>query len=141
MNLACPHCRGALSVDPSQAGSTTACPRCGGKFHVPLPVAHLGGDSISSPIAHDTEYAAFVSKRIPAGIFGILLGCLGIHKFILRFNTAGCIMLAVSFFGVCLFCIPTLLMMLFGIVEGIIYFVTTDDAFYRRYAIEKREWL
>src|SRR3954453_874129 len=36
------------------------------------------------------------STKIPAGICGILLGSLGIHKFILGYNGAGVIMLVIS---------------------------------------------
>lgn len=36
------------------------------------------------------------SKKTTAGICGILIGALGIHKFILGYNTEGIIMLLVS---------------------------------------------
>ena len=36
------------------------------------------------------------SKRIIAGILGILLGSLGVHKFVLGYTTQGIIMLAIT---------------------------------------------
>lgn len=78
-------------------------------------------------------------QKIAAGICGILLGTLGVHKFILGLNTSGAIMLAVSIFGVCLY-IPLLGMMTVGIIEGIIYLSKSDEDFYQTYAIQKKEW-
>ena len=88
----------------------------------------------------------FAGKKIAAGICGILLGGFGVHKFILGFNTAGAIMLAVSllcFFGGCLLVVPiigTVAMQVIGLIEGIIYLTKTDAEFYQTYAVEKKEW-
>ena len=59
-HVAFPHCGADLTVEPSQAGH-------------------------SDPM----EVQAFASKKIAAGICGILLGGLGVNKFILEFNPAG----------------------------------------------------
>ena len=77
------------------------------------------------------------SKRIPAGICGILLGFLGIHKFILGFNTSGLIMLLVTLLT-CGF--GGVVMSLVGLVEGIIYLTKSEEEFYQRYIVEKIEW-
>lgn len=89
-----------------------------------------------------SEYA---SKKIAAGICGILIGGLGIHKFILGFNNAGIIMLAVSVAGLIGSCFifpvfATMAMGVIGLIEGIIYLTKTDEEFYQTYAIEKKEW-
>ena len=87
----------------------------------------------------------FSQKKLVAGICGIIIGWLGIHKFILGFNTAGIIMISVSVVGIigsCLF-VPifaTMAMGIIGLVEGIIYLTKTDEDFYQTYAIEKKEW-
>ena len=42
------------------------------------------------------------SKRVIAGILGILLGSLGIHKFVLGYTNQGLILLAITILGPCL---------------------------------------
>jgi len=77
------------------------------------------------------------SKRIIAGILGILLGFLGVHKFILGYTTQGIIMLAVTLvtcgFGAGL-------TGLIGLIEGIIYLTKTDEEFIEMYQTNKKEW-
>ena len=76
-------------------------------------------------------------KKITAGILGILLGGLGIHKFYLGYSKAGTIMLLVSLLT-CGICYP--LMHLFGLIEGIIYLTKTDEQFVATYVNNKKEW-
>jgi TM2 domain-containing membrane protein YozV len=81
------------------------------------------------------------NKKLAAGICGILLNCLGIHKFILGMNTAGVIMLVVSVVGACLTAgIGTVVMTVIGIVEGVIYLTKSDEEFYQTYMVQKKEW-
>jgi len=139
MNVNCPHCQVRLSIHPSQAGSVVACPICAGKFQIPIPTASSG---YGSPYAHhfvSPEVQAFASKKIAAGICGILLGALGVHKFVLGLNTSGAIMLALSIFGACLY-IPIIAMATIGMIEGIIYLTKSDEDFFQTYAIQKKEW-
>jgi TM2 domain-containing membrane protein YozV len=79
----------------------------------------------------------FAGKKIAAGICGILLGCLGIHKFILGLTTPGIIMLLVTVLTCGFGGIP---MGIIGLVEGIIYLTKSDEDFYRLYAVEKKGW-
>ena len=76
-------------------------------------------------------------KKIPAGICGILLGSLGIHKFILGYTKEGVIMLLVSLltlgFG-------AWVMGLIGLIEGIIYLTKSDDEFISTYQSGKKGW-
>jgi len=49
------------------------------------------------------------SKKAAAGVLGILLGALGIHKFVLGYQLAGIIMLGVTIVGSVItacFCLP-----------------------------------
>lgn len=79
----------------------------------------------------------FAGKKIAAGICGILLGSLGIHKFILGLNKPAIIMLLVTL----LTCgIGYFVMLIVGIVEGIIYLTKSDEEFYQLYAVQKKEW-
>jgi len=133
MTVGCPHCGHVSAVDPSQAGSILACPNCGGKFQVPIPTAQ-------------NEVQIFTNKKIAAGICGIIFGGLGIHKFILGFNTAGAIMLGVylcgAFLGACLVfpLLAPIAMQVIGVVEGILYLTKSDQEFYQSYSVERREW-
>jgi TM2 domain-containing membrane protein YozV len=70
-------------------------------------------------------------------VCGILLGGLGIHKFILGFNTAGLITLLTTI-ATC--GIAAGIFHIIGIVEGILYLTKTDEEFYRVYIVGRREW-
>jgi len=80
---------------------------------------------------------AGAEKKIVAGIFGILLGALGIHKFILGYTKAGVIMLLVS---VLTFGIAAFVMGVIGLIEGILYLTKSDDEFVATYITGKKEW-
>ena len=81
--------------------------------------------------------AAQASNKIAAGICGILLGSLGIHKFILGYSGAGLIMLLVTLLT-CGLAWP--IMHLIGLIEGIIYLTKTDEEFVRVYVDGRKEW-
>jgi TM2 domain-containing membrane protein YozV len=82
------------------------------------------------------EVKSFASKKVAAGICAILLGHLGIHKFILGLTTPGIIMLLLT-----VTCIGYPVMHILGIIEGIIYLTKSDEDFYQLYAVEKKGWL
>lgn len=87
------------------------------------------------------EIEAFAGKKIAAGVCGILLGWLGIHKFILGFNTEGIIMLVVSLvLGFCTLSGAAWVMWVIGIIEGVLYLTKTDEEFYEVYGVQKRGW-
>lgn len=82
-------------------------------------------------------YAARASAKIPAGICGILLGSLGVHKFIMGYTGAGLVMLLVTV----LTCgIGAGVMHLIGLIEGIIYLCKPDEEFVRVYVEGRKEW-
>ena len=91
--------------------------------------------------APNPHYAALPtdvsSKKIAAGILGILLGSLGIHKFVLGFTGAGLVMLLVSVLSLG---ILGFIMGIIGIIEGIVYLTRNDEEFYRTYMVEKKAW-
>jgi len=77
------------------------------------------------------------SKKVPAGVCGILLGALGVHKFILGYTTEGIIMLAVTL----LTCgLGGSVMGIIGLVEGILYLTKTDEEFVQTYVESKKGW-
>jgi TM2 domain-containing membrane protein YozV len=108
-------------------------PEFASDFRIPPPAI---GASYSNPRA---------SNKIAAGICGILLGSLGVHKFILGYTSAGLIMLLVSLLAPILTCftvgfVATSVMWIIGIIEGIIYLTKPDDEFVRLYVDGRREW-
>ena len=77
------------------------------------------------------------NKKLIAGILAIVLGPLGIHKFILGYQKEGVIMLLVSI----LTCgIGAAIMGLIGLIEGIIYLTKTDEEFYEIYQVNQKTW-
>jgi TM2 domain-containing membrane protein YozV len=89
---------------------------------------------ITSPLAN---ISAKASNKIAAGICGILLGSLGIHKFLLGYSGAGIIMLLVTL----LTCgVGGIVMHVIGLIEGIIYLTKPDEEFVRTYVDGRKEW-
>lgn len=84
-----------------------------------------------------SEYNDGASKKIAAGICGILLGALGVHKFILGYTTEGLIMLGVSVLT-CGF--GAAVMGIIGLIEGIIYLAMPDNQFVNTYIVSKKGW-
>ena len=85
-----------------------------------------------------TDWKAMgADKKMVAGILAILLGSLGVHKFILGYTTEGVIMLLVSILSCgILAVIPSVI----GIVEGIMYLTKSDEEFVRTYIQSKKGW-
>ena len=79
-------------------------------------------------------------KKVVAGICGILLGSLGIHKFLLGYTKEGVIMLCVSIFGSLLLGLGPLIMWVIGLVEGIMYLTKSDEDFVSTYVTNKKGW-
>lgn len=76
-------------------------------------------------------------NKVVAGVLGILLGGLGIHKFYLGYTTEGAIMLAGNLLWVVgMGWLPNVI----GIVEGIIYLTKTDEEFEQVYVRGRKPW-
>ena len=80
------------------------------------------------------------SKRVSAGVLGILLGALGIHKFVLGYSKSGIIMLLVSIIGSVFFFLGPIIMGIIGFIEGIIYLTKSDSEFHNTYVTNKKDW-
>ncbi len=88
-----------------------------------------------NPIPPDRTQAN--SKKMAAGICGILLGGFGVHKFVLGYSKEGLIMLLVTVLT-CGF--GALATGVIGIVEGIIYLTKSDAEFVQTYIENKKGW-
>ena len=73
------------------------------------------------------------NKKVVAGILAILVGSLGIHKFILGYTTEGIIQIVISI-------ITCGIAGIVPFIEGIIYLTKTDEEFYQTYQLNKRGW-
>lgn len=72
-------------------------------------------------------------KKVPAGILGILLGSLGVHKFYLGYTKEGIIQIVATV----LTCGAAGIL---GLIEGIIYLTKTDEDFVNTYINNQRGW-
>lgn len=73
------------------------------------------------------------SKRILCGIFGILFGGLGIHRFILGDVGGGVLRIVITV-------VTCGAGSLIGFIEGIIYLTKSDPDFVQTYQIGKKAW-
>lgn len=85
------------------------------------------------------------NKKMIAGILAILLGSLGIHKFVLGYQKEGLILLGASVIGYATLCIAIgafILMAtgIIGLIEGIVYLTKSDEEFYQTYQVNKKSW-
>ncbi len=93
---------------------------------------------VTPPVQHPPgPKPAGADKKIAAGICGILVGSLGIHKFILGYTGEGVTMLLISV----LTCgVGALVMWVIGVIEGIIYLTKSDEEFVQTYVVNKKGW-
>ena len=88
-------------------------------------------------MSKDDSGTVDASKKVPAGICAILLGSLGVHKFILGYTTPGIIMLLVSLLSCGMLSAVTGII---GLIEGIVYLTKSDEDFYETYVVNERPW-
>ena len=125
MTRYCTKC-GAVNDDMAQY-----CSNC----QAPLTPVSTGYQPMQSvdPGAMTDWKALGADKKITAGICAILVGWLGVHKFVLGYTTEGIIQLAL---GV----ISCGLTSIISIIEGIIYLTKSDEEFVRTYIQNKKGW-
>jgi TM2 domain-containing membrane protein YozV len=81
-----------------------------------------------------TDWKALgADKKMVAGILGILVGSLGVHKFVLGYTTEGIIQIAISI-------VTCGVGGIIGLIEGIIYLTKSDEDFVRTYIQNKKGW-
>lgn len=86
--------------------------------------------------------AGIVGKsHVVAGLLAVFLGCFGIHKFYLGYNSTGIVMLAVTVIGSILSLgLAGMVMSVIALIEGIIYLAMGQISFDRTYVQNKKEW-
>ncbi|MCW9037933.1 MULTISPECIES: TM2 domain-containing protein [Altibacter] len=85
------------------------------------------------------------NKKLLAGLLGIFVGGLGVHKFILGYNKEGIILLSIFVISFPLMCIivgafTIYIPIIIGLIEGIIYLTKSDEEFYQTYQVGKKPW-
>jgi len=74
------------------------------------------------------------NQRLAAGLLAIVLGPLGIHKFLLGYTKEWIIWLVISI------CTCGSVTALLGFIEGVIYLTKSEEEFYQTYQIDKKRW-
>jgi len=81
------------------------------------------------------------NKKILAGILAIVLGGLGVHKFILGYNKEGIILLVCTIIlSIVTYGMANMVVWVVTLVEGIIYLTKSDEEFYNTYQVGKKTW-
>src|SRR5215468_1807561 len=116
MTRYCTKC-GAINDDMAQY-----CTTC----QAPLTPVNTGYQPMQAvnPGAMTDWKAQGADKKVVAGICGILLGALGVHKFILGYTTEGIIQIVITL-------VTCGAGSIVGLIEGIIYLTKTDEDFVR----------
>lgn len=125
MTRYCTKC-GAVNDEAAQYCSNCQAPL------TPVSIGYQPMQSVNSGAMTDWK-ALGADKKITAGICAILVGWLGVHKFVLGYTTEGVIQLAL---GV----ISCGLTSIISIIEGIIYLTKSDEEFVRTYIQNKKGW-
>ena len=73
------------------------------------------------------------NKKVLVGILAILVGYLGVHKFILGYKKEGIIQLIATF-------VTCGIAGIVPLIEGIIYLTKTDEEFYNTYQLGYKGW-
>ncbi len=73
------------------------------------------------------------SKRVLTGILAIVIGNLGVHKFILGYTKEGIIQLILTF-------ISCGILSIIPLIEGIIYLTKSDEEFIETYQKNEKHW-
>ncbi len=124
----CPNCAA------ENTGLENYCRNCGSM----LPVSYENQQMQSQP--RSGQQIPGADKKVLAGVLGILLGGFGIHKFVLGYNNEGIIMIAVQVVGWFLCGIPSLVISVIGIIEGIMYLTKSDEEFVQTYIVGRKPW-
>lgn len=124
----CPNC------SAENTGLENYCRNCGSM----LPASY--DNQQMQPPQRSAQQVPGGDKRVAAGICGILLGGLGIHKFIMGYTNEGIIMLVVQIVGWFLCGIPSIVISVIGLIEGIMYLTKTDEEFAQTYIIGRKPW-
>jgi TM2 domain-containing membrane protein YozV len=117
-NKFCYNC--GAQADPAAA----VCIKCGVALYAAPgapPMAAPGGYPGAVPGGYPGAFPSPLKSKMVAGLLGIFVGGLGVHRFYLGYNTIGIIQLLVTIIGGIITCgIGSLAGCIWGLVEGIL---------------------
>ena len=76
-----------------------------------------------------------MKSRVVAGVLGILLGTLGVHKFYLGYVGTGIVHVVLT-----VLIITAPISTIIGLIEGIRYLTKTDEDFQDTYVTNRKPW-
>lgn len=79
-------------------------------------------------------------SKLIAGLLALFLGGLGIHKFYIGCQTAGIIMLSIWFVGWFMAGLPSFVIIVIALIEGIIYLTKSNSEFENIYIKNEKCW-
>lgn len=82
---------------------------------------------------NETVGSSTENKKMIAGILAIVIGSLGVHKFILGYSKEGIIQIIITI-------VTCGIGGIIGLIEGIIYLTKSDEEFYQTYQVNKKPW-
>lgn len=156
-----PHCSVPQASPP---GPRPAAPDLDAWGEPQRPLFSPAAQADERPVRPDMAGAAptgdVAQKRLIAGLLGIFLGSLGVHKFYLGLNTQGLLILGLNV-GVWILALLVGLVTLglgliitlplaglvssalglLGLIEGILYLTKSDTDFQRDYLVARKPWL
>jgi TM2 domain-containing membrane protein YozV len=137
-------CRNCAKEVHAQAVACPACgvpPRLERKFCQNCGAATQSNQAICTKCGVALGATPGAKNKVAAGLLGIFLNSLGIHKFYLGYTREGVTMLLVSTLGGIVTCGgATVVMSIIGLIEGIIYLTKSDEEFEQIYVRNHRGW-
>ena len=110
------------------------CSKCGSEIHDEAVICPNCGCQVKATATTSDK------SKIAAGLLGIFLGTLGIHKFYLGYTKEAVIMLVVGLVGSFLFGLGAIVMGIIGLIEGIMYLTKSDADFDTIYVKGHKGW-
>ncbi len=97
-----------------------------------IPYDQTGYQSYSG-MGQPSNISNISNKRVTAGVLGIVLGSIGVHKFYLGYTKEGLLQILLTV-------VTCGLAGVIGLAEGIIYLTKTDQEFDQEYVYNKKAW-
>lgn len=94
-----------------------------------------GQPSYGQPVQGQTR--SYKVGRIEAGVFALVLGAFGAHKFYLGYTAEGVVMLLLTLLT---FGFGAIVMEVISLIEGIMYLLKSDAEFEQTYVMGKKRW-
>lgn len=115
------------------------CPQCGANQTVPqTPMREA--PTAQMPVT-PVQTTAESKSKVAAGLFAILLGAFGAHKFYLGYGGTGACMLLISLLGgLITLGLATVVIATIALIEGILYLTKSDEDFNRIYVLGEKKW-